>query len=129
VTDLEGNQVDSSDSDFECGRPEQLDDLSADNTSPGQSAVTINKGRGFQVSSWEAKPVGQDIEPNHPAAEQIFTGANSDTQFQDSLAANMSTVQADKKDTIADIKERNDRIDKKIGGEVTQLEINVWAEE
>jgi hypothetical protein len=41
----------------------------------------------------------------------------------------MSTAQADKRDTIAAITERNDRIDKKIRDEVTQLEINVRDED
>jgi hypothetical protein len=38
------------------------------------------------------------------------------TQFQDILAAMMSTIQAEKRETVAAIKETNDRIVKKIFG-------------
>jgi hypothetical protein len=94
---LEGDEVECSDSEFERGQPEQLDDFCTDDTSPEQSDVGINKGEEIQVSAREDRPLVQDGEPNHPAVEQIITGGNPNMQFQDMLTAIISTMQADKK--------------------------------
>jgi hypothetical protein len=121
---LEGNQVECSDSEFERGQPELLDDFCTDDTSQEQSAKRINSGEEIQVSAREDRPLVQDGESTHPAVDQVITGGNPNMQFQDMLTAIISTMQADKKETLAAIKEGNDRI----RDEVKQLERNVRDE-
>jgi hypothetical protein len=120
--------LNAKDSDSEGGTPQQLDELCTDNTGPGHSVVAINKGEVIQVSVRQERPVGQDNEPSHLAAEQIIIWVSPSTQFQAILSAMMSTIQADKRKTTGAIIQEDDRIDKKIMDEVKQLERNVRDE-